>query len=553
MLKTNRGDAAADILNEWPTWTRRDERRYVLETLWRNNAGDVLVGLCRQGFSVLTLLGEGADSPHNIRTAGVPVSETFLRILETCGCPDLSKSELSAGWITALAGKNEPAMKKFLSCGAQFKSGPLMRFRDVFQFLYQDHYQETLAMFRGAIDPKQTFDSYDFYIVLRTHDKQWRDFLITRAKCCAKEPTKTIRMASEANDLELVKLLVEAGGDPTDHEEVTTPVMAVSGGGGQSLTFSASRYAHPQYTGRNALYYAIANDNVEMVSYLIDRGADPNDVLETQPSQELVAAFALRAVQIGEQVNIRAENGWLSLMALARARHNPDVMKAMEEGAAKQEMTHNKAVEALKDIELVKKIAEDSVADSSARATAVRIIAEQEALFRKVRTACIPPYTFRGCSAAENILDPQLRIKVVAHLGEMANQDLGLERNRMKSLFESVLSSINDPKALAELAANKHIEDSARVKIIARVQDETLLATLAKSEGWSVANAAVDKIQRQDLLAEVAKTARGDSIRADAIKRLDDRETLMGISRSDRSKDVRKDAEARLKALGLAK
>jgi hypothetical protein len=333
MLDQNRSKVVQEIIKRWPKWER--ERKHtdwkVMRILWDRDAIDVILELLHQDLKISWVLGPWEYSKST--------AEGSLKFLQLGGCKYIQGYTIGTEtWRMAVNARNEPLIREFLSCGALIpKKYWYNAFFDVLSYLIEGHYTETQQMLLQALPPESPFIDSDYYVIqtIKLPDPIWRSRLMERVT--KPEPPgryeEAIREAAKTNDFSILKMLVDLGGDPTAHEEVRGAIMTVSGGG-QSLTFSSASYATPHKTGRNALYYAILNDNPEMVKYLIDKGANPNDSIEQEANMAVLLIGLNRALE-GQNIDVRSENGWINLLKLARARQNLNVIEAMERSIRK--------------------------------------------------------------------------------------------------------------------------------------------------------------------------------------------------------------------------
>lgn len=148
--------------------------------------------------------------------------------------------------------------------------------------------------------------------------------------------------AAAAGSLPLVRLLASAGANVREHSD--QPLRSAVGRNGsiEVVRFLLERGASPRAVdsnGRNALGGAVAFRKPEIVSLLLDSGADPNQALGSwtplmDAAMQGDSAMVELLLQRGADPNLRDENGRTPAEIARRAGH-PDVAARLSRAGAR--------------------------------------------------------------------------------------------------------------------------------------------------------------------------------------------------------------------------
>jgi ankyrin repeat protein len=138
----------------------------------------------------------------------------------------------------------------------------------------QKHAEVVKALIFGHADLNARSESWEQMMAVPPHGLPEYNRMIPQGGDTA------LMFAARVGDLASAKLLVEAGGNPSDHDAwgVSATTLAVFAGNGEVARFLLEKGADPNNDkpGFTALHCAIMRRDTETVAALLARGADPN-------------------------------------------------------------------------------------------------------------------------------------------------------------------------------------------------------------------------------------------------------------------------------------
>jgi len=136
--------------------------------------------------------------------------------------------------------------------------------------------------------------------------------------------------AARLNDTGTLRQLLNRGADACGREPVIIAEYILKGGGGFPLSERVERYAEPQLTGPNALFYAIQHGNLDMVLLLLENGANADCSIVLQPTVEEVQRELEKATKQGERIDYKGIPKTINLVEFTRSMQNAEVIAGVE-------------------------------------------------------------------------------------------------------------------------------------------------------------------------------------------------------------------------------
>ena len=124
-----------------------------------------------------------------------------------------------------------------------------------------------------------------------------------------------------------------------------------------------------------------------------------------------------------------------------------------------------------------------------------------------------------------------------------------IARSEPKLLSRVGVARLEDQDLLGTIAQNMNSGQEVRQSAVWRLQSQPLLEAIAKNENDSdsvVRGSAVNRVQDQIVLAAIAKSDSNWHVRLDAVDRLEDQATLADIAKHDSRSEVRSTAVGRV-------